>query len=92
MANIIGQVAGGTISNGQGCYGASLLPVTFKKILLTLAEDRCVLGNSKERHLEQIFISLEFSRYQGSTVFTPGILDKGKLKKACIDNRHRKQD
>ena len=42
MTNIIGQVAGGTISNGQGCYGACLLPDTFKKILLTLAEDRCV--------------------------------------------------
>ena len=41
MTNIIGQVAGGTISNGQGCYGASLLPDTFKKVLLTLAEDRC---------------------------------------------------
>ena len=37
----IGQVTGGTISNGQGCYGASLLLDTFKKILLTLAEDRC---------------------------------------------------
>ena len=43
MTNIIGHVAGGTISNGQGCYGASLLPDTFKKILLTLAEDRCVV-------------------------------------------------
>ena len=42
MTNIIGQVAGGTVSNGQGCYGASLLPDTFKKILLALAEDRCV--------------------------------------------------
>ena len=42
MTNIIGQVAGGTISNGQGCYGASLLPDTFKEILLTLDEDRCV--------------------------------------------------
>ena len=41
MTNIIGQVAGGTISNGQGCYGASLLPDTFRKVLLTLAEDRC---------------------------------------------------
>ena len=46
MTNIIGQVAGGTISNGQGWYGASLLPDTFKKILLTLAEDRC--ANSKK--------------------------------------------
>ena len=44
MTNIIGQVAGGTISNGQGCYGASLLPDTFKKILLALAEDRCELS------------------------------------------------
>ena len=50
------------------------------------------LGNSKHRHLEQIFISLELSRYQGLTVFTPGILDKGRLKKACIDNRDRKHD
>ena len=44
MTNIIGQVAGGTISNGQGCYGASLLPDTFKKILLTLAEDRSAMA------------------------------------------------
>ena len=29
------------ISNGQGCYGASLLPDTFKKFLLALAEDHC---------------------------------------------------
>ena len=50
------------------------------------------LDNSKHDHLEQILISLELSRYQGLNVFTPGILDKGKLKKACIDNRHRKHD
>ena len=43
MTNITGQVAGGIISNGQGCYGAFLLPDTFKKILLTLAENRCVV-------------------------------------------------
>ena len=36
------------------------------------------LDNSKHCHLEQIFISLELLRYQGSTVFTPCILDKGK--------------
>ena len=50
------------------------------------------LGNSKHRHHEQIFISLELLRYPGSTVFTPGILGKGKLKKACTDNRYRKYD
>ena len=38
------------------------------------------LDNSKHCHLEQILISLELSRYQGFTVFTPGILDKGKFK------------
>ena len=48
MTNIIGQVTGGTISNGQGCYGASLLPDTFKKILLTLAEDRCRMWKTDE--------------------------------------------
>ena len=52
MTNVIGQVAGGTITNGQGCYGASLLPDTFKKILLTLAEDRCV----------QVIIIFKFSK------------------------------
>ena len=36
------------------------------------------LDYSKHRHLEQIFISLQLPRYQGSTVFAPGILDKGK--------------
>ena len=40
------------------------------------------LDNSKHCHLEQIVISLELSRYQGLTVFTPGILDKGKFKKS----------
>ena len=40
------------------------------------------LDNSKHCHLEQIFISLELSRYQGFTVFTPGILDKGKFKES----------
>ena len=29
------------VGHGQGCYGASLLPDTFKNILLTLADDRC---------------------------------------------------
>ena len=40
------------------------------------------LDNSKHCHLEQILISLELSRYmyQSFTVFTPGILDKGKFK------------
>ena len=46
--------------------------------------------NSKHCHLEQILISLELSRYKGLAVFTPGISDKGKLKKVSIDNRHRK--
>ena len=50
------------------------------------------LDYSKHSHQEKIFISLERLRYQSSTVFTPGILGKGKLKKACIDNRHRKHD
>ena len=42
------------------------------------------LDNSKYCHLEQILISLELSRYmyQGFTVFTPGILDKGKFKES----------
>ena len=40
------------------------------------------LDNSKHCHLEQILISLELSRYQGLTVFTPGILDKGKFKES----------
>ena len=43
------------------------------------------LDNSKHRHLEQLFISLELPRYQDSIVFNPGILDKEKLKKACVD-------
>ena len=39
------------------------------------------LDNSKHCHLEQILISYELLRYryQGFTVFTPGILDKGKF-------------
>ena len=40
------------------------------------------LDNSKRCHLEQILISLELSRYQGLTVFTPGIFDKGKFKES----------
>ena len=40
------------------------------------------LDNSKRCHIEQILIFLELSRYQGLTVFTPGILDKGKLKES----------
>ena len=42
------------------------------------------LDNSKHCHLKQILISLELSRYmyQGSTVFTLGILDKGKFKES----------
>ena len=40
------------------------------------------IDNSKHCHLEQILISLELSRYQGLTVFTPGILDKGKFKES----------
>ena len=41
------------------------------------------LDNSKHC-LEQILISLELSRYmyQDFTVFTPGILDKGKFKES----------
>ena len=39
------------------------------------------LDNSKHCHLEQILFSLELSRYQGLTVFIPGILDKGKFKR-----------
>ena len=38
--------------------------------------------NSKHCHLEHILISLELSRYQDLTVFTPGILDKGKFKES----------
>ena len=37
------------------------------------------LDNSKHCHLVQILISLELLRYQGLTVFTIGILDKGKF-------------
>ena len=40
------------------------------------------LDNSKHCHLEQILISFELLRYQGFTVFTPGILDKGKFKES----------
>ena len=40
------------------------------------------LDNSKHCHLEQILFSLELSRYQGLTVFIPGILDKGKFKES----------
>ena len=36
-------------------------------------------GNSKHC---QILISPELLRYQGLTVFTPGILDKGKFKES----------
>ena len=42
------------------------------------------LDNSKHCHLEQILIPLELSRYQGLTVFTPGILDKGKFKRKFV--------
>ena len=48
-----------------------------KMCLLTLV-------NSKHCHLEQILISLELSRYQHLTVFTPGILDKGKFKRKFV--------
>ena len=40
------------------------------------------LDNSKHCHLEQILISFELSRYQGLTVFTPGILDTGKFEES----------
>ena len=40
------------------------------------------LDNSKHCLLKQILISLELSRYQGFTVFTSGILDKGKFKES----------
>ena len=40
------------------------------------------LNNSKHCHLEQSLIFLELSRYQGLTVFTPGILDTGKFKES----------
>ena len=48
------------------------------KICLTVM----TLDNSKHCHLKQIIISLELLRYQGSTVFTPGVLDKGKIKES----------
>ena len=38
--------------------------------------------NSKHCHLKQILISLELLRYQGLTVFTPGVSDKGKFKES----------
>ena len=47
-----------------------------RKMCLTVM----TLDNSKHCHLEQLLISLEFSRYQSLSVFTPGILDKGKFK------------
>ena len=40
------------------------------------------LDNSKHCHLKQITISLELWKYQGFTVFTPGVLDKGKVKES----------
>ena len=40
------------------------------------------LDNSKHCHLEQILISLELSRYQGFTIFTHDILDKGNFKES----------
>ena len=58
MTNI-GQVAGGTISNGQGCYGASLLPDSFKKNLLTLAEDRCAINQSLTQSLNHSITSTD---------------------------------
>ena len=42
------------------------------------------LDNSKHCHLEQILFPLELSRYQGLTVFIPGILDKGKFKRKFV--------
>ena len=42
------------------------------------------LDNSKHCHLEQILFSLELSRYQGSTVFIPSTLDKGKFKRKFV--------
>ena len=42
------------------------------------------LDDSKHCHLEQILFSLELSRYQGLTVFIPGILDKGKFKRKFV--------
>ena len=57
MTNIIGQVAGGTISNGQGCYGASLLPDTFKKKIVntgwgSLCAEMMVFPYSPPQRLE----------------------------------------
>ena len=51
------------------------------KICLTVSMS---LDYSKHCLLEQILMSLELSRYmyQGFTVFTPGILDKGKFKES----------
>ena len=61
--------------------------VKVKSFVFELFEGRmCLtvmtLDNSKHCHLEQILISLEVSRYQGLTAFTPGILDKGKFKES----------
>ena len=42
------------------------------------------LDNLKHCHLEQILFSLELLRYQGLTVFIPGILDKGKFKRKFV--------
>ena len=50
------------------------------KMCLTLM----TLDNSKHYHLEQILFSLELPRYQGLTVFIPGILYKGKFKRKFV--------
>ena len=42
------------------------------------------LDNSKHCHVEQILFSLELSRYQGLTVFIPGILDKESKRKFVL--------
>ena len=42
------------------------------------------LDNPKHCHLEQILFSLELLRYQGLTVFIPGILDNGKFERKFV--------
>ena len=50
------------------------------KICLTVM----TLDNSKHCHLEQILFSLKLSKYQGLTVYIPGILDKGRFKRKFV--------
>ena len=62
------------VTKAQNVASNSWKPCFWAQMCLTVM----TLDNSKHCHLEQILFSLELSRYQGLTVFIPGILDKGK--------------